>query len=601
MNCKKKLKLLAEPPKINSHKISMKQKVVFGPEPTLDDIQSVLEYSAISFRQINSSIKPFISLIEEHFFSCVQNRQFSSFAELKSSIVSSLELSTEVNDSELPIGCVQLKEIIEKTDFSQIICNIIDTIDIIPEKLFSSCDPHVASVLVGILLILRDLNGHMGFLSWVAKYIAPKGWHNNPSLSNSYVLASVSGIRKKNFFKDSTPSVIVLDTNYLTHIYSQDAPEILINNAQFEFSGEYFVVNDIENKKKFQYIVGPNSSSICSIFRHPKPYIFSQFLGPVPFPQLLLDSFSEALIANDAFLLRSFLSLNVLKVSDCRPFLGHLVNVFSFKRRMTFFLSTLASVEFSDDRLTVNTLLRSNTYFTTLFRYYGEAYGRHYFEKVIKPITIAVDKAGDLKMRKPDKEQTKQIIDLLLFALDTFLQSKKFIPVQMKHIARILKDVMVAHFPSRRAVFNALCGFFCLRFVSLLFLDPKSVDDSIVLQSDSSKTLIPFAQVLQLLFNLQTVTDRYTFSKKKQKAILVALGEVFNFVMGLPEIDASHIIYPSVDESEYYTSLHAIMTEVVNKKNEVDLVYNQLMENEAGRMTPASYRAAELIVKCFES
>ena len=169
----------------------------------------------------------------------------------------------------------------------------------------------------------------------------------------------------------------------------------------------------------------------------------------------------------------------------------------------------------------------------------------------------------------------------------------------MRHIAKILKSVMVSHFPSRRAVYNALCGFFCLRFVTLLFLDPKSADESLELNSDPSKSLIPFAQILQLLFNLQTVTDRYQFSQKRQKLILKYLAEIFNFVMDLPEFEGSHIIYPSIEESNYYNSLSIILNEILLKKNDIDLIYKKLLNNENNMITPASYRVDEFIEKYF--
>ncbi|KAH0794358.1 GTPase-activator protein [Histomonas meleagridis] len=559
----------------------------------------------MSFKQLSPAIKPFLKPAETGFFENEQNPPYSSLAELKSALVSCFEFKDKI-EGELPKPAEYFAKIVSNLHIPDLIQDIFDTTVIQPADILMLMPREICNVFVAIALIFRDLHGSPVFLSWITKLIVPSDWHNYPTVHNSHLMYLDGAYLKGLFRKHKNPSWLLYDNNKVLHvqgIHHNFDDATVPSPAVEQVIHEVVSVTSIDDPKNTIKLVFDSQASAENFsinLINPPPFPHTLVPFHKPYPTIVLKAFSEALVSTDMYVLRSILSYNVMSIMRGKQYIPHLVRVFSYHGHMQRLLTAFAGLEFTNESLTQNTVLRANSHLTTLFKYYSENFGANYFNNVIKPICFIIDSAGDIgwKSGSPNLDLPK-LSKILLASLEKIVTSIQFVPIEMRHMAHVLKMGLLARFQTRRAVFNILCGFFCLRFMTASLLSPSSFEPDMILQSDKSLTLIPFAQILQALMNLETLENQFDFDPQTEKNIRVMLCRIYNFVMEIPELDGKEIHYKVPTELETMESLEELLELIADKKNEFVSNYKNLMA-DTNDMSPACWRIAEFIVHCFD-
>ena len=452
--------------------------------------------------------------------------------------------------------------------------------------------------------MFRDLHGNQGFLLWISHLLVPANWHKNPSAKNSKLIYLNSGYLKGTFRRHKNPSWLLYDNEKVFHVFGI--------HHNFDDATIKQPIIDSVSKDKVNISSADKQNSITLVFdssalaeqfakdmKNPPPFPLSLIPFHGPYPTSVVEAFYEAITSNDMYVLRAVLSCNVMSVIKGKQYIPHLVRIFCRENHMQRLLSAFAALEFTRENLTQNTVLRSNSHLTTLFKYYSEKFGGSYFKNVIKPICLIIDAAGDIGWKNSRNADLPKISKILLGSLEKIVNSGQFIPIELRHMAHVLKMGLLARFQTRRAIFNALCGFFCLRFMTAEVLDPLAVEPDMKLQTDPSLTLIPFAQILQIIMNLQTLEDKFDFDAETEKSLRIMLCRIYNFVSEIPEMDGKEVKYPVPTRSETIESLEEILGLIADKKEEF-LKYYKYIISDQNDVSPAQWRIAEFIVHCFD-
>lgn len=437
------------------------------------------------------------------------------------------------------------------------------------------------------------------FIKWISNVVVTDHWEgkqNIPVEFNSMEWCFV-GHKRKAFGKDSQMSWLLFQHNKTLHIFSEGSQTIKFSNPRFLIKDDVlkvgalsFILSMDQISLLEQYIANPVQSFVTSAFFPPPPY--------AAFPDILLDAISEALVAKDTLLLRAFCQISAIKPTDCTGFIHDIVNVFSHHSEMVRLLRTLVYLDFSDEALREETVLRKNTYLTATCVYFCELYGQVYFRKVIRPIIEKVGEAGAINYKKPNEEESQKIYELIMFAIDTILSKADYVPPQLQYLATMMTTATVARFNTRKAAYNTVSGFFVLRFITRLFVSPTLYDKDYKVPGDARRSFVAFAQIIQEAFAQKFSREVITVSDEQYNTIMARYKDLYNFIYSIGQIEPATITFRQADENEYKESIRNIAVLFAENREEI---VKFCLEIKNSNTEPSELIVSDAILKCFKT
>lgn len=144
-------------------------------------------------------------------------------------------------------------------------------------------------------------------------------------------------------------------------------------------------------------------------------------------PNIVLRAFEEALLQPDTLVLRSMLHHEVIKLRQATEIRKSLFIVFSSAGLSHRFISTCVSYEIADSHMTEQTILRSNSCLTALFKVYYELFSKEFFDNVLFKIIEKIDSVSSINIKTPDEAEKNQILELLNWGLTQFVGGSQYI------------------------------------------------------------------------------------------------------------------------------------------------------------------------------
>ena len=294
-----------------------------------------------------------------------------------------------------------------------------------------------------------------------------------------------------------------------------------------------------------------------------------------PLPGELLCSFYEAVTSTDMIVAKVLVSYEVTKVTaEGYPAMDALLDVFAYAGKVNQLLQVLVGYEMGKPEVTNNTVLRTNCNLTNMFKVFFARYGKGYYEKVIKRAILHVDKHTDVHWTNPEGSLDKAF-SIVLAVMKLILESGPLVPPQLRHMASVLKHMTALRFNDKQATYNALSGFFLLRFVNGMIVDQRQVDPGFQPKSDLRDSLVPFTQVMQYIFNLIPFYGKMEMLEPwNDKLIKHVFPKLMSWVMTMAEYQED-AVYDPPDESRLTAALEMLIGVVSRSQKNFERIYRQ--------------------------
>ncbi|KAH0787998.1 GTPase-activator protein [Histomonas meleagridis] len=330
------------------------------------------------------------------------------------------------------------------------------------------------------------------------------------------------------------------------------------------------------------------------------------YLSPLSFPyppdnvpQEIIDSFHQALVSPDTYLLQALLDFDIISMNVSHKAMHDLFTVFSYDKLVHRFISTVCAVEFAQPALTEGTVLRHNSHLTFLFQVYYDLFAGDFLNNILKPIINKIDDTGYLGIRENDISKIKKVSKLLNWVLDKFVSGDKFITPQIRHMANVLRSQVSLVLKTKHAVFNALSSFFCLRFSNAVISNPFYYEKKGRTDIEIHKISVQFTQLLQLPFNFQLISDRYEYLQELSEQIVDRFEDIYNFVIGISDFKVTEKVkYPKPRKKECDEAIKRLMGYASAGKELLVERYRKLYDGEEQRAA-ASFAVSNLLSKMF--
>ena len=305
----------------------------------------------------------------------------------------------------------------------------------------------------------------------------------------------------------------------------------------------------------------------------PFPLMFCSIEKPLP--NEFLCSFYEALTSSDLIVAKVLVSYEVTKVTaEGYPVMEALLDVFSHAGKVNQLLQVLVGYEMGKPELTNNSVLRVNCNLTNMFKVFFFRYGKDYYTNVVKPIIRYVDKIGDIGWANPSKADLNRAFSVVLSVLKIILESGPLVPPHLRHMASVLKELVTIRFNDKQATYNALSGFFLLRFVNGIIVDQRQFDPSFQ-PKDMCGVLVPFSQVMQYIFNLIPFYGKMEMMNVwNDRLIKHVFPKVMDWVMSIADYE-ENAVYEPPDESRLTGALELIISVVARSQKNFERIYRE--------------------------
>jgi hypothetical protein len=319
-----------------------------------------------------------------------------------------------------------------------------------------------------------------------------------------------------------------------------------------------------------------------------------------PLPDTFYHAFYRALVAEDFLLVRALANYTVVKVSDGQPLAAALLDIFAHAGKVNSLFVWLGCAEFDNPQLTPTTVLRVNSHLTNMFKILSLRYAHGYFESVIAKIIRYVQDTGDIGLRTPAQADIHKAQKMLVTCLTIVLRSVDLIPPQLRHMAAVLKSLVGTRFNLKQATFNALSGFFCLRFLSGAITDPPPTDGFVKPTLDALRGVItPFVQTLQIPLNMAIYAGRNeALAPCNHHLIHELFPDLMQFVLALADLKEEPIYTPP-DDSRLSEALHYVLNAILEHRDQFDARYRELLVPGAA-ISPAGWNFAAFLMSFFK-
>ncbi|OHT12256.1 GTPase-activator protein [Tritrichomonas foetus] len=449
-----------------------------------------------------------------------------------------------------------------------------------------------ATALIFFLIkIINNSTQPMNVVHWCSKIIVEKDWYGRSSQENSILKGICLCRRKRKVLRENRDFWAELDhANQFTLYLIQNSKLNIITQCEcksivLKRKGTIISINNSEGESVKKIIpIDPIQCELWEKINTSTPPSFPLMLTTIerPLPDTLIPAFYEALISDDLLVLRALLHYKVTKITNGTALTEALLDVFAHAGKVNELLLAFIGTEFASPSLTINLILRSNSQLTNLFKVYFKRYGTNYYDNFLKKIIKYVDKAGDLSIKNPINAPESRVKAVLFTTLKHIIRSGVDISPQMRHIASILKAGISLRFNSKQAVYNALSGYFCLRYIGSALTDPKKIDPDIELEHDPSLVLIPFSSLLMNIFNLLPLAGRFeAFNIWNQRLKKHMFPKIVDFVISIAELEQIPVYDPPSPE-RLHEALDIILNELTSAHGAFNEEYNNLLRNPKG-------------------
>ena len=454
-----------------------------------------------------------------------------------------------------------------------------------------------------ILNLIKDMNegDKVELLNWIVNNLVSSEWHGKPSGKNPKLLLCGVFKRHNKFCRSSSLYWGIMDQEKNFSLYDADSLE-KINS---------FHVNRIEKSKNSDYLLIWNDSKkvgekLTVLTKYSvDTWLRTEPLTPLSFPyyhnnvpDFILDVFQEALIAPDTYLLRALLDFDVLKINIASNAMEDLYIIFSFHGLVNRYISAVCANEFDNPSLTEGTVLRRNSHLTFLFSVFYKLFTSEFTTNVLKPIIKHVNEVGNLGIKERDASKIDEISELLNWIIDKFIKSKKYISYQLRHFASVLSTNVAIRLKTKHSVFNALSSFMFLRYTNAIIANTSYYEKGERSNEEIHKISLEIAQLLQLPFNLQLISERYDYLSVVSERLLDRYEEIYNFILSLGNFNKT-VEYPKPTKQQCMQSLANIMKYASTGKEVFAKRYSELYNND-NKSTASSLALASLISHLFK-
>ena len=434
-----------------------------------------------------------------------------------------------------------------------------------------------ALVLWLIKFVRHSAHPHR-ILHWLARNISPGDY---ASMDNS-ILAAVSlcKLKGKTKKKDKSYWALLDREGAFTLGKIDDTCLVYSNPVKIEsIAVDKGVVTVYKGDAKVQQFVPVDNGKalLWSRARESGQNQFPLMFGSIqrPLPGELLCSFYEALTSTDLIVAKVLVSYEVTKVAEGYPAMEALLDVFAHAGKVNQLLQVLVGYEMGKPELKNNTVLRTNCNLTNMFKVFFVRYGKDYYANVIKPAIRFVDKNGDSVNWGDPSDSLDRAFSIVLAVMKRILESGPIVPPQLRHMASVLKAIVTVRFNDKQATYNALSGFFLLRFLNGIIVDQRQVDPGFQPKTELCKCLVPFSQVMQYIFNLMPFYDKMeVLSPWNDKLIKHVFPKLMNWVMSLADYE-QNAVYEVPDESRLTAALEMLIGIVANAQKNFERIYRE--------------------------
>lgn len=408
--------------------------------------------------------------------------------------------------------------------------------------IFPDCDSELKDFLYLIIKIIHDSPDHMKALHWFSRNMFHYTWHGVLSQTNSILKAlCVCKIKKDTFW-------VELNSNNYFKLYMIKNDQLQVNATgtvgSINVSADTITLNSPKGRAIKKLV--PSDPEQIAFWTEVKkefdqgktdyafPLTFTSYIKPLPasvFPALY-----EALIADDMHLVNSIIFYKVAKIDSGPQLVESLFDIFAYAGKVNQFLITIVTSEFSKNVVTRDQILRGNSHLTNLFKVYYKRYGIRYYNSFFKDIIKYIDDNHQINLTKLDTCDINACAEVIFNVIDKVVHSSEYVPIEMRHLASILKACAILKFNSKQAAFNTLNGFFWLRFSSSMLANPSSVDPSIQLKH--REALIAISKILTRIFNLQPFDGNYErFNVLNSKMNKTIFPQLINFILSIADFE----------------------------------------------------------------
>lgn len=467
-------------------------------------------------------------------------------------------------------------------------------------KLSQIIPKEISYSFAAIALLIFERKNPSRTVMWLGENLIPINWHERNSGKSGILKLSGLFMKKKSLFKDKKLywGIVTQDNKFL--LYKHDnlkKPEI---NCSFDHAdGNGKSLKIWKDSKQMVVKLKPISDETYHAWANPS-YLINSFFTyeSLTFPDQLIDAFESALISSDEYVLRAMLDFDVIQMGEAPSLMFDLFKVFSSNGLVHRFISTVATTEFSSENITEGTVLRRNSHLTFLFKVYYNLFSSDFYNNVLTPIIHKVAETGDLGIKEKDSSKKNIIGDLIDWVLDVYLNSYGQISPQFHHFAAVLQNAVFLVLQSKHSVFNVLSSFMCLRYSNAILADPSHYKGLNIPEDQLRNISIQFAQLLQSIFNLQLISERYEYLTDINEKIITRYEDIYNFVISIANFN-KEVVYPKFSDSEKRESLINLMICVSKNHKAFNQRYKNLYDN--GTTKSASVLAmSNLFIKMFQ-
>lgn len=538
------------------------------------------------YKSPNAHVASDLEGIENALFTKLLKKRFPSYKQYKKTLVEQIGPGCKFETEVFRRSCIAYRAVLSR----EILSILANTNENKVIEVYESLPQDVRANLAIIVDILSVAPSHQRLLEWVARQLC-----HIQFLPEDFGCASdvkcLCLAKKRSKITKSPLFWAVLDNNNCFQLYDVDNLKPVDKRVKVDVISQSRSGRSLKIQSEpttVDFIMVPEGENYdaetwtTTALRNDNVlYYSSMTYFHKPMIPIAIKAAEEVISAPSFLFARAVLCHEVVPYEKSQPVLNALFTIYSHKGMTQAFMSILAGMEFAHAPRMKSQILRGNSYLTSFFKIITNRFCPKYVEDVIKPIAKEVQKVGDLNLLS-DEQDPKAVLKLMTNVFEILFQNIDKIPLPVRHVASVLKNVIGIHYGDNQAVFNGISGFFFLRFFSPILAMP---DEYGIDGISGIEAICAFTQLFQALANLQTIPGKYVSLVRYNSKFDSLREKIYEFTMKIAELPEDPI-YPPVSEDEITTAVCVIIQALSGKNQEFILNAKKEMLNSK---TPLSW------------
>ena len=460
---------------------------------------------------------------------------------------------------------------------------------------------HLKSIFNMLVRIVYTLKKPNNFLFWATSKLFPKFWNKKNLLNNNYLKAY-----SKCYHPEFGKKILwaILDNQFIFYLYLIEKSNSTI---LFEFEiGNLKLLPDeqisIYNKKKEKILTIKLIDSLqcnmwLSLFEENSasfPFFLSGYNKTIPQP--IITSFYDCCISSDMLLSRCLIDPKLTKVNDSTLIIESLFNIIFYSQKINLFYSMIISSLFDNPSLTITSDFYNNHNIIEFLNFIFNQFGKPYFFKFVIKIINYIDSFSNLQFENINDLHSIEVIFFTI--LKYIINSIDLIPLEIKHIASILRSYFMIRFNDNKYLFNLLSKFFFDSFLLILLEKPNLIKSDLQIQNILFyKSLIG---LLKAVFNQEPLSNINILFKKwdeRLKYHIYPKLELFLFSLG----DIKNIPKYKIPKINILNdSLHILLDHISNNYKDFIKVFKYISSSNTLIGGPLGWNLSSIILNSFQ-